>query len=79
MRIGIPKEAQAGETRVAATPNTVEQLREARLRGCGRVWRRRALELQDAAYEAAGATIGDPFDAEIVFGVNAPAASSSTG
>ncbi len=27
----------------------------------------------DAAYEAAGATVGDPFEAEIVFFVNAPA------
>jgi H+-translocating NAD(P) transhydrogenase subunit alpha len=73
MRIGIPKEGQAGETRVAATPNTVEQLVKL---GYEVVVESGAGDLSsftDTAYEAAGAAIGDPFDADIVFSVNAPA------
>ena len=72
MRIGIPKEAQAGETRVAATPNTVEQLVKL---GYDLVVEADAGALSsftDEAYRGAGATIGDPFAAEIVFAVNAP-------
>ena len=73
MRIGIAKEAQAGETRVAATPNTVQQLIKLGYElvvesGAGAL-----SSFTDAAYEAAGATIGDPFQAEIVLAVNAPA------
>ena len=72
MRIGIPKEAQAGETRVAATPNTVEQLVKLGYElvvesGAGAL-----SSFTDAAYEAAGAAIGDPFQAEVVLAVNAP-------
>jgi NAD(P) transhydrogenase subunit alpha len=72
MRIGIPKEAQAGETRVAATPNTVEQLVKL---GYAVVVEAGAGELSsftDEAYRGAGATIGDPYQAEIVLAINAP-------
>jgi NAD(P) transhydrogenase subunit alpha len=72
MRIGVLKEAQTGETRVAATPNTVGQLLKL---GYEVVVESGAGELSsfsDDAYETAGATIGDPYAAEIVFGVNAP-------
>jgi NAD(P) transhydrogenase subunit alpha len=72
MRIGVLKEAQAGETRVAATPNTVGQLVKLGYdvvveHGAGVL-----SSFSDEAYESAGAGIGDPFAAEIVFGVNAP-------
>jgi NAD(P) transhydrogenase subunit alpha len=72
MRIGVLKEAQTGETRVAATPNTVGQLLKL---GYEVVVESGAGELSsfsDDAYKTAGATIGDPYAAEIVFGVNAP-------
>jgi NAD(P) transhydrogenase subunit alpha len=72
MRIGIPKEAQAGETRVAATPNTVEQLVKL---GYDVVVEAGAGELSsftDEAYAGAGATIGDAYQAEIVLAINAP-------
>jgi H+-translocating NAD(P) transhydrogenase subunit alpha len=72
MRIGVLKEAQTGETRVAATPNTVGQLVKL---GYEVVVESGAGELSsfsDDAYKTAGATIGDPYAAEIVFGVNAP-------
>jgi NAD(P) transhydrogenase subunit alpha len=72
MRIGVLKEAQAGETRVASTPNTVGQLVKL---GYDVVVESDAGVLSsfsDAAYEEAGATIGDPLSVEIVLGVNAP-------
>ncbi len=72
MRIGIPKEAQAGETRVAATPNTVEQMVKLGYEVVVEPGAGGLSSFTDAAYEAAGATLGDPFEAEIVFAVNAP-------
>ena len=66
------KEAQAGETRVAATPNTVGQLVKLGYEvtiepGAGAL-----STFSDQAYTDAGAELGDPFNAEIVLGVNAP-------
>jgi NAD(P) transhydrogenase subunit alpha len=72
MRIGIPRERQPGETRVAATPNTVEQLIKLGYEvvvegGAGAL-----SSFTDEAYTAAGASLGDPFQAEIVLAINAP-------
>ena len=72
MRIGIPKEAQAGETRVAATPNTVGQLVKLGYEVVVEAGAGALSSFPDGAYEAAGATLGDPFQAEIVLAVNAP-------
>ena len=72
MIIGVLKEAQAGETRVAATPATVAQLLKL---GYDVVVESGAGELSsfaDEAYVEAGASVGDPLAADIVFGVNAP-------
>jgi len=73
MRIGVLSEAQPGETRVAATPNTVGQLLKLGYDVLVEPGAGELSSFSDGAYEAAGATIGDPFAAEIVFGVNAPA------
>lgn len=75
MHIGVPLETRVGETRVAATPETVKKL----------VGQGHALIVQsgaglgaslpDDAYVAAGATIGDAaaaFGADLVLKVNAP-------
>ena len=75
MRIGVPLEIRPGETRVAATPETVKKLigqghtvviqKDAGVRA----------SQPDSAYEAVGATIGsaaDAFGAEIVLKVRAP-------
>ena len=74
MRIGIPRETRAGETRVAATPETVKKLaaRHAVLveRGAGL-----AASIPDAAFEAAGAQMVsalEAFSAELVMKVRAP-------
>jgi NAD(P) transhydrogenase subunit alpha len=72
MRIGILKEAQAGETRVSATPATVEQLLKLGYDVVVQTGAGEAASFADDAFEAAGATIGDPLSADIVFGINAP-------
>ncbi len=77
MRIGIPAESRAGETRVAATAETVKKLAAA---GHGIVVQAGAgtgASQTDAAYEAAGASIGsaaDAFGSEMVLKVRAPSA-----
>src|SRR5690606_20274590 len=75
MHIGVPLETRPGETRVAATPETVKKLigqghQVTVQRGAGV-----QASVPDSAYEAAGATIGDAaaaFAAEILLRVNAP-------
>ena len=75
MHIGIPKETAAGESRVAATPETVKKLvgaghRVTVERGAGE-----AASVPDAAYVAAGASSGsaaEALGAELVLKVRAP-------
>jgi H+-translocating NAD(P) transhydrogenase subunit alpha len=74
MRIGIPAETRPGETRVAATPETVKKLA-----GKHQLLVQSGAGLQasitDEAYAAAGATIvsaQDAFGADIVLKVRAP-------
>jgi len=75
MRIGVPLETKAGETRVAATPETVKKLI-----GQGhQVLIQKDAGLQasqpDAAYVAVGASIGsasEAFASEVVLKVRAP-------
>jgi len=75
MRIGVPLETRPGETRVAATPETVKKLIG---QGHTVVIQKDAgvkASQPDSAYEAVGATIGsaaDAFGAEIVLKVRAP-------
>jgi NAD(P) transhydrogenase subunit alpha len=74
LRIGVPRETNRGETRVAATPPTVKLLiglgYEVTIEsGAGEL-----SSFADGAYAEAGATIGDPWSADIVFKVNAPSA-----
>ncbi|MGN6161162.1 MAG: Re/Si-specific NAD(P)(+) transhydrogenase subunit alpha [Marmoricola sp.] len=72
MIIGVLKEARAGETRVAATPATVEQLIKLGYEVVVDAGAGAKSDFTDAAFEASGATIGDAVAADIVFGVNAP-------
>ncbi|MFE7548805.1 Re/Si-specific NAD(P)(+) transhydrogenase subunit alpha [Streptomyces gardneri] len=75
MNVGVLKEARAGESRVSATPATIEQIRKL---GYGVVvdpGAGVAAGFTDSAYEAAGATIGDAAAEDVVLGVNAPAPS----
>jgi H+-translocating NAD(P) transhydrogenase subunit alpha len=77
MIIGIPRETRPGETRVAATPETVKKLAASGQhavvveRGAGV-----ASSIPDAQYEAAGASLADTaqaLGADIVLKVRAPA------
>ncbi len=74
MQIGIPAETIAGETRVAATPETVKKLKAAGhavvvQRGAGQ-----AASYPDAQYEQAGATLSDDAysGSQIILKVRAP-------
>jgi NAD(P) transhydrogenase subunit alpha len=75
MLIGVPRETAAGETRVAATPETVKKLvalgHALRIESGAGV----AASAIDSAYSAVGAEIGDragTFGAELVLKVRAP-------
>jgi NAD(P) transhydrogenase subunit alpha len=77
MRIAVARELDAGEPRVAATPDTVKKLTAlgaevAVARGAGV-----ASGIPDAEFEAAGATVADNVtqDADVVLKVRRPAAS----
>ncbi len=75
MHIGVPLETQTGETRVAATPETIKKLigqghQVTVQSGAGIL-----ASVTDSAYAAAGATIGnsaEAYGAQLVFKVNAP-------
>ena len=75
MRIAVPRETDAGEPRVGATPETVKKLKSfgadvAVARGAGI-----ASGIPDAEFEAAGAQVADAVtkDADIVLKVRRPA------
>src|SRR5690606_15214405 len=75
VHIGVPLETQTGETRVAATPETIKKLvgqghQVTVQRGAGL-----QASIPDSAYEAAGASLGsaaDAFGAQLVLKVVAP-------
>jgi NAD(P) transhydrogenase subunit alpha len=75
MIIGVPRESAPGETRVAATPKTVEQLRALGYEVVVETGAGVASSFADSAYESAGARIGatsEVLGADIVLKVNAP-------
>lgn len=72
MIIGIPRESLPGETRVAATPQTVGQILKLGYSVVLEPGAGAAASFSDAAYEQAGATIGSPWNADVVLKVNAP-------
>jgi NAD(P) transhydrogenase subunit alpha len=74
MKIGIPTETRPGETRVAATPETVKKL-AAKHEIIVQAGAGISASAMDDAYVAAGATIGtaaDAFGCEVVLKVRAP-------
>ncbi|MFI9293546.1 Re/Si-specific NAD(P)(+) transhydrogenase subunit alpha [Streptomyces gardneri] len=72
MNVGVLKEARAGESRVSATPATIEQIRKLGYDVVVDPGAGVAAGFTDSAYEAAGATIGDAAAEDVVLGVNAP-------
>ncbi|MWQ38093.1 Re/Si-specific NAD(P)(+) transhydrogenase subunit alpha [Glaesserella parasuis] len=75
MLIGVPRELLDGETRVAATPKTVEQIKKL---GFEVIIEENAgfkASFEDDAFAQAGATVGNAqavWNADIIFKVNAP-------
>ncbi|WEH13272.1 Re/Si-specific NAD(P)(+) transhydrogenase subunit alpha [Streptomyces sp. VNUA24] len=70
--IGVPAESTPGETRVAATPVTVRRLVALGYDVVVEPGAGASSRFSDAAYEEAGARLGDPWAAEIVLKVNGP-------
>ena len=72
MIIGIPRESLPGETRVAATPQTVGQLIKLGYEVVVESGAGAASSFSDEAFTDAGAEIGDAWKADVVLKVNAP-------
>ncbi|QFQ94924.1 Re/Si-specific NAD(P)(+) transhydrogenase subunit alpha [Streptomyces phaeolivaceus] len=70
--IGVPAESTVGETRVAATPATVGKLVTLGYDVVVEPGAGASSRFSDAAYEEAGARLGDPWAAQIVLKVNGP-------
>jgi NAD(P) transhydrogenase subunit alpha len=72
MRIGVPKESAEGERRVALVPETVKKLVAKGHEVVVESQAGQAALVPDDLYTAAGATIGDPWGAEVVVKVAPP-------
>src|SRR5687767_3434282 len=74
MRIGVPKEVASGERRVSLAPESVARLVKSAVevtveRGAGV-----QANFPDELYEKAGASFGDPWNANVVVKVQKPTA-----
>ena len=72
MRVGIPRETVAGERRVALVPDVVAKLAEAGFEVVVEAGAGEAAAFTDDAFRSAGATLGDPWGAELVAKVRKP-------
>jgi NAD(P) transhydrogenase subunit alpha len=72
VRVGVPKETAPGERRVALVPDAVQKLVDKGHEVVVETGAGAEASFADADYEAAGARIGDPFEAEVVVAVNRP-------
>jgi H+-translocating NAD(P) transhydrogenase subunit alpha len=74
VRIGVPCESKPGETRVAATPKTVEQIRKLGYDVLIESGAGRASSFEDPVYAEAGAEVvgAEVWDADIILKINAP-------
>ncbi|MDI5968939.1 Re/Si-specific NAD(P)(+) transhydrogenase subunit alpha [Streptomyces sp. SL13] len=71
--LGVPAESAPGETRVAATPETVRRLIALGYEVVVETGAGTASGFTDDAYTAAGARLGDAWTSDVVLKVNAPA------
>ena len=72
--IGVPRETVDGERRVALVPKVVERLTAGGLDVVVETAAGAGALIPDEHYERAGATIGDPWPADLVVKVNPPTA-----
>lgn len=75
MRVGVPKETAEGERRVALTPDVIKRLASKDVTAIVESGAGITASISDADYEAAGATIGDPWSADLIAKVAPPSAS----
>ncbi|MDT5054792.1 MAG: H+-translocating transhydrogenase subunit alpha [Mycobacterium sp.] len=76
--IGVPRETARGERRVALVPKVVERLRAAGLDVVVEAGAGAGALIGDEHYEQVGATIGDPWPADVVVKVNPPTADETS-
>jgi H+-translocating NAD(P) transhydrogenase subunit alpha len=74
VRVGVTKETAPGERRVALVPDLVQRLVQKGHEVVVETGAGEGAFASDADYEAAGATIGDPYGAEVVVKVHRPSA-----
>jgi H+-translocating NAD(P) transhydrogenase subunit alpha len=70
--IGVVRESSPGETRVAATPTTVRQLRQLGYEVVVESGAGAGASFPDGGFVEAGASVGDAWTADVVFAINAP-------
>src|SRR6188768_3267257 len=74
MRVGVPRETAAGERRVALVPDIVAKLVASGIDVVVEPGAGVAASFTDDAFQKAGATLGSPWEAEIVAKVRKPSA-----
>lgn len=79
MIVGVLKESKEGETRVAATPDTVRKMVGLGYAVIVDPDAGLAASFDDQSYRDAGAQIGDGSSADVVLGVNTPAPTQLSG
>ena len=72
MKVGVPKETAAGERRVAIVPEVVRRLAGKRVEVVVEPGAGAEALIPDRLYEEAGATLGEPWGAEVVVTIGAP-------
>lgn len=75
IRIGVPRESRVGETRVAATPDSIKKLKKKGFHVCVERGAGTLAQYPDAAYEAAGAELVDTvtaWGADVVTKIHKP-------
>ena len=72
MRVGVPQETGQGERRVAVVPDVVRRMAAAGHEAVIAAGAGEAAGVPDDAFIAAGATIGDPWGADVIAKVAAP-------
>jgi NAD(P) transhydrogenase subunit alpha len=72
MRVGVPKETAAGERRVAIVPEVVRRLSTRGVEVVVEPAAGQGALIPDRLFAEAGATLGEPWDAEVVVTIGAP-------
>jgi NAD(P) transhydrogenase subunit alpha len=72
MRVGVPKETASGERRVALVPEAVAKLAQGGFEVVVEPGAGEAAAFTDDSFREAGATLGEPWDAEVIAKVRKP-------